>query len=162
MPSTTKKALSTEFSKQIVNLLNNEKKRLENNISVLQDRLRNLDYFKESSIILETELKIKIKELMMQLSILNSQDNTSNILDQLPTYINIIKQINNIESLSNLHYRDLFSKMIVVKRDKLIFVIGNFDKEKIDINAKTLFNGTIKHKERATIFTTEFGIAIHA
>lgn len=136
--------------------------RLENSISVLQDRLRNLDYSKESSIVLETELKDEIKTLMMQLSILNNQCNTSTILDQIPNYINIIKQINNTESLFNIPYRNLFSKMIVVKRDELIFVIGKFDKEKIDIHTKTLFNGTIRHKERATIFTTEFGIVIHA
>lgn len=160
--SAFKKALTTEFSRQVDNSLDNEKMRLENSISVLQDRLRNLDYSKESSIVLETELKAEIKTLMMQLSILNNQCNTSTILDQIPNYINIIKQINNTESLSNIPYRILFSKMIVVKRDKLIFVIGKFDKEKIDVHTKTLFNGTIRHKERATIFTTEFGIVIHA
>lgn len=119
-------------------------------------------YLNKSSIVLETELKAEIKDLMIQLSILNNKDNTSNLLDQLPAYINIIKQINNIESLSDISYRDLFSKVIAIKRDKLIFIIGNFDKTKIDINAKTLFNGTIKHKERATTYTTEFGIIIHA
>ena len=156
-----KNAITAEFSKQIDNSFNDDKKNLENDILALQERLRALDYSKESNLRLEQELKNKIKELMMQLSILNNQYSTSTILDRLPTYLEIIKQINNTESLADIPYRDLFSKMIVVKRDKLIFVIGNFNKEKIDINAKTLFNGTIKHKERATIFTTEFGIVIH-
>lgn len=83
-------------------------------------------------------------------------------IDKIPTYLDIIRQANNITSITDIPYRNLFSKVIVVNRDKIIFVIGNFDKEKININEATLFNGTINHKERATTFTTEFGIVIHA
>lgn len=99
---------------------------------------------------------------MVKLSFLNNQDNTSTIIDKIPKYLDIIRRANNAVSISDIPYRDLFSKVIVVNRDKIIFVIGNIDKDKININEPTLFNGTIEHKERATTFTTEFGIVIHA
>lgn len=99
---------------------------------------------------------------MRELSKIQTQNVNSSIIDNLSTYVSIIKQSKNIDDLSDISFRDLFSKMIPVKRNKLIFVIGNFDKSKINIEAKTLFNGTITYKERATIFTCEFGIVIHA
>lgn len=157
-----RKAIFDAYEIQKDTFLENKKIELENKISSLQERLIALDQSKESNIELKQELKVKVKELMRELSKIQTQNVNSSIIDNLSTYVSIIKQSKNINDLSDISFRDLFSKMIPVKRNKLIFVIGNFDKSKINIEAKTLFNGTITYKERATIFTCEFGIVIHA
>lgn len=75
--------------------------------------------------------------------------------------LDLIKQYNSIKTIDEIPFRDIFSKVIVIDRDHLIFVIGSPNLEKVDVNQKTYFSSKIIYRVRKTNFECEFGIIIN-
>ena len=79
----------------------------------------------------------------------------------------IIKTLRDFPSepvLGDYDFRSLFKQMIVVNRDRLIFVIGSNDMSKIPHNPNAIpmsFIDSYEHKVRATATTCYFGIFIN-
>ena len=79
----------------------------------------------------------------------------------------IIKELRKFtdeEALKDYDFRNLFGQMIVVNRDRLIFVVGSEDVNSIPYNPITIpisFIDTYNHKVRFTTSTCYFGIFIN-
>jgi len=70
----------------------------------------------------------------------------------------------NTTSIGNYDFRRLFKRLIVINRDRLIFVVGFDDMNKIPLNPNKismLFIEIYKYKLRVTYFTTSFGTYIN-
>lgn len=77
------------------------------------------------------------------------------------SYISYLKEIKHVETAEDFDYKKLFAKVIVISRDEIRFIIGNADVSKLNLKKNPLFRGSIKYKERATWYTTNFGIIIN-
>ena len=79
----------------------------------------------------------------------------------------IIKELRKFpdeEVLKDYDFRNLFKQMIVVNRDRLIFVVGSEDVNTIPYNPNAIpmsFIDSYEHKVRATTSTCYFGIYIN-
>ena len=129
-------------------------------LKILKERINSLDCSLEANVALFNALNSQIKELATNIAMLETKILIEKSSINTDSIIKSIKDANNITDINNIDFRNIFSKVVVINRDKLIFVIGDINMEKINENTKTIFNGTINHQERATIFTTEFGIVI--
>ena len=109
----------------------------------------------------KNELNIEAKELSLKKANLeNTLLTTNNPQNKTKRIMKEINKIYSLKSLDGFNFRNIFSKVIVVKRDKLIFVIGDADYSKISTNSLLQFTGTYTYKIRKTKCTTEFGIII--
>lgn len=80
--------------------------------------------------------------------------------DRIDILLDIIKNYEPNDSIHDINFRDLFANIIEVNRDQLFFTIVNDNAELANKNTPLLFSDKLDHKEKATIFTTEFGVII--
>jgi len=85
---------------------------------------------------------------------------TNNPQNKTKRIMNYLNKIYSLKSLDDFNFRNIFSKVIVVKKDKLIFVIGDTDYSKINFNSLLQFTGIYNYKIRKTTYTAEFGLII--
>lgn len=103
----------------------------------------------------------RLKELMQQLSAMEIHENEKILsIGRIDILLDIIKKYKTTDSVQNINFKDLFKNIIVINRDKLYFTIGYVKVKSINELTSSLFSGKLDHKERATIFTTEFGVII--
>lgn len=114
-------------------------------------------------LILKADLKSKIQNLMKEKLLIQNNKLTylspENITNE---YIYYLKGLKKIESVEDYDFKKIFSKVIIIDRSEISFIIGNEDTSKIDLSKEPTFKGSIKYKERQTWFTTNFGIIINA
>lgn len=79
----------------------------------------------------------------------------------------IIKELHRfptVDKVRDYDFRKLFKRMIVINRDRLIFVVGSDNLENLPYNPQSInmkFVETYKYKIRCTWFTCNFGIYIN-
>ena len=79
----------------------------------------------------------------------------------------IIKELHRFpttDKIGNYDFRKLFKRMIVINRDRLIFVVGSYNLDNLPYNPQSInmkFIETYRYKIRCTWFTCNFGIYIN-
>lgn len=137
---------------------------LDSQIKALTERYETYKgYTDEAMLILKADLKSKIQNLMKEKLLIQNNKLTylspENITNE---YIYYLKGLKKIESVEDYDFKKIFSKVIIIDRSEIRFIIGNEDTSKIDLSKEPAFKGSIKYKERQTWFTTNFGIIINA
>ena len=137
---------------------------LDSQIKALTERYETYKgYTDEAMLILKADLKSKIQNLMKEKLLIQNNKLTylspENITNE---YIYYLKELKKIESVEDYDFKKIFSKVIIIDRSEIRFIIGNEDTSKIDLSKEPAFKGSIKYKERQTWFTTNFGIIINA
>lgn len=137
---------------------------LDSQIKALTERYETYKgYTDEAMLILKADLKSKIQNLMKEKLLIQNNKLTylspENITNK---YIYYLKGLKKIESVEDYDFKKIFSKVIIIDRSEIRFIIGNEDTSKIDLSKEPTFKGSIKYKERQTWFTTNFGIIINA
>lgn len=137
---------------------------LDGQINALTERYETYKgYTYEAMLILKADLKSKIQNLMKEKLLIQNNKLTylspENITNE---YIYYLKGLKKIESVEDYDFKKIFSKVIIIDRSEIRFIIGNEDTSKIDLSKEPAFKGSIKYKERQTWFTTNFGIIINA
>ena len=137
---------------------------LDSQIKALTERYETYKgYTDEAMLILKADLKSKIQNLMKEKLLIQNNKLTylspENITNE---YIYYLKGLKKIESVEDYDFKKIFSKVIIIDRSEIRFIIGNEDTSKIDLSKEPTFKGSIKYKERQTWFTTNFGIIINA
>ena len=143
-----------------------EIRQLDNQIAKLrekQDEYANLSG--EAFEPIKNEIRKQINEHLNKKAILENQ-RLINVSPEARAD-SIIKTLRDFPSdpiLGDYDFRSLFKQMIVVNRDRLIFVIGSNDMSKILHNPNAIpmsFIDSYEHKVRATTTTCYFGIFIN-
>lgn len=136
---------------------------LQSEISALQERYSSyLGYTDEAMMILRADLKAKIQNLIKEkLIIENNQLTFLEPEDIINKYVRYLKDIKTVETIDDFDFKFIFSKVVIINRSEIRFVIGNEDISKLDLLQQPLFTGSIKYKERQTWFSTNFGIIIN-
>lgn len=139
-----------------------EEQEIKNKINELQTKLMSLKQTNnEATIILKDKYKNKINDLYKQLMLMQTQECLENSENLNPDFlVSAIKEIDVNQSIENIDFKSIFKKVLAFNRNKLVFIIGNGSINSINKKTKTMFNGKLSYKERATIFTAEFGIVI--
>lgn len=132
-------------------------------IEALQERLKKFKSVEsEANMVAVYKIKQQLKELVKKKILLQNNSLTSiTPEDRINHVLKALKGHSKIDSIDDINFKEVFSKIIVYKRDQLVFVIGSPDCSKIKKKPKTIFNGTIEYKQRSTIFKAEFGICIN-
>ena len=79
----------------------------------------------------------------------------------------IIKELDNFpdsESIGNYDFRKLFKKLVVINRDRLVFVIGSEDMDRLPLNPNSIsmeFIESCDYVIRSTSYRCFFGIYIN-
>lgn len=133
------------------------------NLRTKQDDYANLtgDAFET----IKNEIRKQINELSDKKALLENKRLTN--LSPETRADSIIKELRKFpdeEVLKDYDFRNLFKQMIVVNRDRLIFVVGSDDVNTIPYNPNAIpmaFIDSYDHKVRSTITTCYFGIFIN-
>ena len=142
--------------------INEEKEKIED----LHKQLEECDSLKVEGIdYLRAEIKKQIKEHENRKIVLENERLTllkpESIAEEV---IQELKKAPEADSIGDYDFRKIFKNMIVINRDKLLFVIGSADMSKVPLNPYSLiphFNGTYQRKERSMTYLTQFGIYIN-
>lgn len=114
---------------------------------------------------IKNEIRKQINELSDKKALLENKRLTN--LSPETRADSIIKELRKFpdeEVLKDYDFRNLFKQMIVVNRDRLIFVVGSDDVNTIPYNPNAIpmaFIDSYDHKVRSTITTCYFGIFIN-
>ena len=77
---------------------------------------------------------------------------------------NIITELRNCpdgDSIGEYKFKKLFKRVVIYKRDKLVFIIGSEDVSKLPKKVEPSFSCSYKYKIRKTTFICNFGIYIN-
>lgn len=163
-----KKALIDAFSDSaVIKQIQSEITSIDNEIDLLNERMKELD--KESNndafVVLRGQIQREINELITKKNILNNEIITStNPEGRANSIIDELRNFPNCESIGNYEFRKLFKKLIIINRDKLVFVVGSDDMSNIPYNPNAIpmsFIDSMPYKFRSRTFTTHFGIYIN-
>ena len=132
-------------------------------IEALQERLKHFKSLEsEANAMAIYKIKEKLKELIKKRILLQNNSLIAyNPFDKIKQIMNCLKKHTKITSIDDIDFKEIFSRIIVYKRDHIVFVVGNSDCSKIKRKAKTILNGSIEYKQRATTYKTNFGIYIN-
>ncbi|MBO6280082.1 MAG: hypothetical protein J6M95_00680 [Bacilli bacterium] len=107
----------------------------------------------------------EINELISQKNVLNNKKITiANPEKRVQLIIDELRRFPKDDSIGDYDFRKLFKKVIIINRDRLIFVIGSDDMSKIPYNPNSIpmsFIETMDYKFRSRTFTTQFGILVN-
>lgn len=130
-------------------------------IASLRIRLAELD----DNIEIDRYVKEEINNQINSLITMQIQERNSKLVIDYQTLISrileLIKQTNSVKTIDDIPFKDIFSRVIVIDRDHLIFVIGSPNLENIDVTQKTYFSSKIIYRVRKTNFECEFGVIIN-
>ena len=176
IPLLVKKLKNNEFSfrKDLVAAFSdNNTAEIDNKIAVLDAQLaglrQRLDECENTADLaisaLKEQLKKNIEEITSQKLILeNERLITSNADSRANEIIKELRAFPDGNTVGDYDFRKLFKKMIVINRDRLAFVVGSDDMDKIPLNPNAI---TMKYIEsfdyviRSTGYTCHFGIYIN-
>ena len=138
--------------------------------SQMNDLNSQLDEISEESIsdayvALKGQIQREINELISQKNVLNNKKITiANPEKRVQLIIDELRKFPKDDSIGDYDFRKLFKKVIIINRDRLIFVIGSDDMSKIPYNPNSIpmsFIETMDYKFRSRTFTTQFGILVN-
>ena len=164
--SSFKKDLVAAFSDNNTAEIDNKIAVLDAQLVGLRQRLRECENMADLAIsALKEQLKKNIEEVTSQKLILeNERLITSNADSRANEIIKELRAFPDGNTVGDYDFRKLFKKMIVINRDRLAFVVGSDDMDKIPLNPNTI---TMKYIEsfdyviRSTRYTCHFGIYIN-
>lgn len=135
-------------------------------IDDLRSQLNNYNKYQgEAFDAIRKEIKKAISELENKIY-LSENERITNIRPEsrVASIIRELRKFPNEEDIGTYDFRRLFKQMIVINRDRLIFVIGSDDMDKLPRNPNSipmLFVESYKYKVRSTTSTCYFGICIN-
>ena len=164
--SSFRKDLIATFSDNNNAELDNKIAVLDAQLTGLRQRLAECENMDDLAIFaLKEQLKKNIEEVTSQKLILeNERLITSNADLRASEIIKELRAFPDGNTVDDYDFRKLFKKMIVINRDRLAFVVGSGDMDKIPLNPNTI---TIKYIEsfdyviRSTSYTCHFGVYIN-
>ena len=164
--SSFRKDLVAAFSDNNTAEIDNKIAVLDVQLTGLRQRLGECENMADLAIsALKEQLKKNIEEVTSQKLILeNERLITSNADSRANEIIKELRAFPDGNTIGDYDFRKLFKKMIVISRDRLAFVVGSDDMDKIPLNSNTI---TIKYIEsfdyviRSTGYTCHFGIYIN-
>lgn len=162
-----RKRLAEVFSdKETDNSLKEEIDKINGQISFLNKRLEEFSSLSgEGMEIVKNEIKNEIakqtdKKLVLENEIITSTNPAARTEEIMRT----LKRFPDTDSIGDFNFRTLFKRLVVVNRDRLIFVIGNDDLTKLPINYNKIpleFIETFEYRVRSTTSRCTFGIYIN-
>ena len=164
--SSFKKDLVAAFSDNNTAEIDNKIAVLDAQLAGLRQRLGECENMADLAIsALKEQLKKNIEEVTSQKLILeNERLITSNVESRANEIIKELRAFPDKNTVGDYDFRKLFKKMIVINRDRLAFVVGSDDMDKIPLNPNTI---TMKYIEsfdyviRSTGYTCHFGVYIN-
>ena len=164
--SSFRKDLIAAFSDNNTAEIDNKIAVLDAQLTGLRQRLGECENMADLAIsVLKEQLKKNIEEITSQKLILeNERLITSNADSRANEIIKELRAFPDGNTVGDYDFRKLFKKMIVINRDRLAFVVGSSDTNKIPLNPNTI---TIKYIEsfdyviRSTGYTCHFGVYIN-
>ena len=164
--SSFRKDLVAAFSDNNTAEIDNKIAVLDAQLTGLRQRLGECENMADLAIsALKEQLKKNIEEVTSQKLILeNERLITSNADSRANEIIKELRAFPDGNTVGDYDFRKLFKKMIVINRDRLAFVVGSGDMDKIPLNPNTI---AIKYIEsfdyviRSTGYTCHFGIYIN-
>ena len=164
--SSFRKDLVAAFSDNNTAEIDNKIAVLDAQLAGLRQRLGECENMADLAIsALKEQLKKNIEEITSQKLILeNERLITSNVDSRANEIIKELRAFPDGNTVGDYDFRKLFKKMIVINRDRLAFVVGSSDTNKIPLNPNTI---TIKYIEsfdyviRSTGYTCHFGVYIN-
>ena len=164
--SSFRKDLVAAFSDNNTAEIDNKIAVLDAQLAGLRQRLGECENMADLAIsALKEQLKKNIEEITSQKLILeNERLITSNADSRANEIIKELRAFPDGNTVGDYDFRKLFKKMIVINRDRLAFVVGSGDINKIPLNPNTI---TMKYIEsfdyviRSTGYTCQFGIYIN-
>ncbi len=159
-----KNALIQAFTSPEVNNQKDEIEATQGQITALRAKLEKLkeihdDYaeaLKEeisNEIVEKTQLKMKMQtELLISDSAENRASKIISLIRKLPS---------KLESIEDLNFRDILSRVIVKSKDQIWFIIGNDNVTNVSLKSKSIFNSKVEYMVRKTKFTLNFGVIIN-
>ncbi len=139
-------------------------KALESDISSLRERYCELaSSCSEYHEAIKEELLIELSNLTKEKNILENKILTMETANEKANeVIRELKKIpKNLESLTNINFRSILKRMIVINRNELIFVVGSEDLSHLPKKLVPQFNLTQDYMIRKTRFTCKCGIFIN-
>lgn len=139
-----------------------EEQAVQSQIDVLQERLKELkNSDSEANRIATYKVKEQLRTLIQKKILLQNESMASYTpTDKMNRILQALKKIKSVSSIEDIDFKEIFSKVIVYDRDHLVFLIGSSDCCSIKKKIKTIFNGSMIYKQRATNYTVHFGIYI--
>ncbi len=100
------------------------------------------------------DLKIQVTELQNKIMV------DLNVENYLISIKSLLKEYSlPINSIEEFPYKEFFSKMIVLERNKIIFIMGKRnDYENIDLSQELICFGSIPYRIRKTDYNAEHGV----
>ena len=164
--SSFKKDLVAAFSDNNTTEIDNKIAVLDAQLAGLRQRLGECENMADLAIsALKEQLKKNIEEVTSQKLILeNERLITSNVESRANEIIKELRAFPDGNTVGDYDFRKLFKKMIVINRDRLAFVVGSDDMDKIPLNPNTITMKYIKSFDyviRSTGYTCHFGVYIN-
>lgn len=156
------KAFTTKEDDSLLQEINE----LDTQIAQLREKLN--DYTNLSGQAFES-VKEQIRKQINELSDKKAVDENKRLMNISPegranSIIKELRDFPNEEVLNDYDFRKLFKQMIVINRNRLIFVLGSENMDTIPFNPNTIpmsFIESYDHKVRSTTSTCYFGIYIN-
>ncbi len=139
------------FKTALISSFRKEKEKLESlesEIMNLKERYNKLDSsFTEYNEAIKNELLNEITELVKErnalqnkiLTMETSEEHASEIIRELK------KIPENLESIENIDFKKILKRLVVINRNKLVFIVGSEDISNLPNSFETIFNSTLQY-----------------
>ncbi len=139
------------FKTALISSFRKEKEKLESlesEIMNLKERYNRLDSsFTEYNEAIKNELLNEITELVKErnalqnkiLTMETSEEHASEIIRELK------KIPENLESIENIDFKKILKRLVVINRNKLVFIVGSEDISNLPNSFETIFNSTLQY-----------------
>ena len=162
-----RKRLTEVFSnKETDNSLKEEIDKINGQIIFLNKRLEDFSSLAgESMELVKNEIKNEIaKQTDNKLILKNEIITSTNPAARTEEIMRALKRFPETDSIGDFNFRTLFKRLVVVNRDRLIFIIGSDDLSKLPHNYNKIaleFIDTFEYRVRSTTSRCTFGIYIN-
>ena len=130
--------------------LRTQLKRIENYHDEFYTNLRNA--------YLEKITALTNKKVLMENELMTKE----NIESRVKTILEPLKKLNNdINTASDIDFKNVLDKAVIVDKGLIYFIIGNGNMKKYPLKPKLIYRTTVSYKLRITTFQTTFGAIIN-
>lgn len=112
---------------------------------------------------IKTELLNEITELVKERNTLQNKILTMETAEEHASeIIRELKMIpENLESIENIDFKKILKRLVVINRNKLVFIVGSENISNLPNSFETIFNSTLQYRIRKTYYICNFGIYIN-
>ena len=161
-----RKELISAYEESDITAIDTKISNLNEELQLLRDKKSEYDNLTgEAFDALRIQFKKEIDRITNELLILENEKattiNPSCIADSI---INELRAFPDDESIGNYDFRKLFKRLVVINRDRLVFVIGSDDLSKLPLNPNAISMGFVESYDyviRSSSFRCLFGIYIN-